>query len=218
VRGNYNQKWSGASSLFRGRGPSGLAAACALLVLIGDVPADQLKISSVRPDNASITLEFDYPSALMNENWDVFSFDGDGVSYDGMAAGWELAEPAFLLTGAVFSVWNDSGQNGRLPVSDVANRFYAVGSLLADQDTDGLSDARELFLYHTDPEDSDSDHDLLSDYDEQVSHGTDPNNADTDGDSVDDGTEVAQGRSPFAGAVQDTSGILNLVVHTPNAP
>jgi hypothetical protein len=185
---------------------------------IGEIHAEQLRISLVAQDAASITLGLEYPAALMNENWDIFSFDSDAGIYGGFAAGWDLAEPAFLLTGVVHSVWSDVGQSGRLPVTEVTNRFYAAGSVLADQDIDGLSDARELFLYQTNPGDPDSDHDLLSDFDEQINHGTDPNNPDSDGDLVFDGTEVAQGRNPFAGAIPDSDGTLNLVVHTPDAP
>ena len=86
-----------------------------------------------------------------------------------------------------------------------------------DSDNDGLSDTREMGVYHTDPYDADTDNDGLNDGDEvsrhtdpldpdtdndglndgdEVSRGTNPLNADTDGDGLDDNSEVSLGTSP----------------------
>jgi hypothetical protein len=64
-----------------------------------------------------------------------------------------------------------------------------------DSDCDGLSNRREVMVYHTNPRVADTDGDGLDDGDE-VAIGTDPNNADTDGDGLDDGDEVAIGTDP----------------------
>lgn len=98
-------------------------------------------------------------------------------------------------------------------------RAYAAGDGVLDSDNDGLTDAREKFLYHTCATNLDSDSDGLVDgYSGVVttnqypggittngsvyvlgekSLGTDPNKADTDGDGMSDGWEVAHGHNPL---------------------
>ena len=58
-------------------------------------------------------------------------------------------------------------------------RCYAAGNADLDSDGDGISDAREKYLYHTCPTNSDTDGDGLSDYYEIFVLNTDPNNAKT---------------------------------------
>jgi hypothetical protein len=62
-------------------------------------------------------------------------------------------------------------------------RFYAAGNAdtnaETDPDGDGLTWAREMFMYHTSPTNSDSDNDGLNDYEEVINRRTDPNNSDT---------------------------------------
>ncbi|NJK80869.1 MAG: hypothetical protein HC914_13610 [Chloroflexaceae bacterium] len=65
-----------------------------------------------------------------------------------------------------------------------------VVTVNADRDGDGLSDADEVDIYITDPNDIDTDNDTLSDYIE-VRIGTNPLVADTDGDTLSDAVEVA---------------------------
>lgn len=66
--------------------------------------------------------------------------------------------------------------------------YYIFGSL--DQDHDGLMDAEERDIYHTDPLNPDTDGDGLSDYAEVRTHHTDPLKADTDGDGLTDRDEL----------------------------
>ena len=62
-----------------------------------------------------------------------------------------------------------------------------------DCDQDGLTDAYELLVSHTDPR-----------------------NWDSNGDGIGDGIAVLQGRNPRApGSVPDTNGVINLQVYTP---
>jgi hypothetical protein len=70
------------------------------------------------------------------------------------------------------------------------------------------------FLILGTPQDSDLDG-LTDAYERLISH-TDPNNPDTDGDGVSDAIEVLQGRNPLVpGAVADTGGAILFDVYTP---
>ncbi len=61
---------------------------------------------------------------------------------------------------------------------------------MIDSDGDGLLDAEETTVYHTDPLNPDTDNDQLSDGDEILKYDTIPFLADTDGDLVSDGQEI----------------------------
>jgi len=82
------------------------------------------------------------------------------------------------------------------------------GPVVADTDSDGLSDADETDVYGTDPLDPDTDDDGLEDGKEVLDHGTDPLVADTDGDGLDDGLEVAAGSDPLD-ADSDDDGVVD---------
>lgn len=62
-----------------------------------------------------------------------------------------------------------------LPSDTSSVRFFILGDHDLDYDSDGLPDAGEILLYHTDPADSDSDDDGVTDGAEIV-RGTDPLN------------------------------------------
>jgi transglutaminase-like putative cysteine protease/protocatechuate 3,4-dioxygenase beta subunit len=55
-----------------------------------------------------------------------------------------------------------------------------------DDDEDGLTNGQELYVYQTDPNDSDSDDDGLDDYNETMIIFSNPNNNDTDNDGLTD--------------------------------
>jgi outer membrane protein OmpA-like peptidoglycan-associated protein len=67
--------------------------------------------------------------------------------------------------------------------------YYIFGNL--DSDHDGLNDAEERDIYHTDPFNPDTDGDGLSDYEEVRRTHTDPLKADSDGDGLTDKEELA---------------------------
>lgn len=73
----------------------------------------------------------------------------------------------------------------------------AILTVIPDSDGDGLSDADETNIYHTDPNKADTDGDGLNDYDEIFVHLTNPLNQDTDGDGFLDSYEVLTGKSPL---------------------
>ena len=68
--------------------------------------------------------------------------------------------------------------------------IYHTNPLNPDTDGDGLNDYDEVRVYHTDPLKADTDGDGLTDYDEIMIYHTDPLNPDTDGDGLSDGAEV----------------------------
>lgn len=67
---------------------------------------------------------------------------------------------------------------------------FEILDLGIDFDEDGLSDARETFIFHTSPTTNDTDDDQLPDGDEILIYLTDPLLNDTDGDRLLDGSEV----------------------------
>ena len=78
-----------------------------------------------------------------------------------------------------------------------------------DTDGDGLSDADEINIHGTDPNNPDTDGDGLNDGDEVNIHGTDPLNPDTDGDGLTDGAEVnVHGTNPLL-ADTDADGLTD---------
>ena len=76
----------------------------------------------------------------------------------------------------------------------------ATLTVIPDSDGDGLSDADESDVYHTDPTKADTDGDGLSDFAEVQTHGTNPLLADTDGDGFTDSYEIQTGKSPMSAA------------------
>jgi len=107
---------------------------------------------------------------------DDATFNGKGLLHltgtdylDDFAAGPDQAADVFSTFGLGFS-------------------YYIFGSL--DADHDGLTDAQERDLYHTDPLNPDTDGDGLNDYAEVKTHHTDPLKADSDGDGLTDNEEL----------------------------
>jgi hypothetical protein len=104
----------------------------------------------------------------------------------------------FATTNLAPSAWQfvvrcDPGQTN-LTVTDraIPMEFYILG-LTTDTDTDGLTDAFETLVTHTNP-----------------------NSTDTDNDGVSDYVEYLQGRNPrVAGVTPDTNGVVQLITYTP---
>jgi hypothetical protein len=82
-----------------------------------------------------------------------------------------------------------------IPQEGVLTVYQCAG----DSDADGLYDGDELYVYDTDPFDTDSDGDRLEDGDEVAGtfgYVTDPDDEDSDGDHLNDGTEITAGTNP----------------------
>jgi outer membrane protein OmpA-like peptidoglycan-associated protein len=74
---------------------------------------------------------------------------------------------------------------------------------LLDEDGDGLTNAEETTVFHTNPNSADSDGDGISDGPEVKRFRTDPLVTDTDGDGLSDGEEIRIGSNPLN---RDTDG------------
>jgi hypothetical protein len=93
---------------------------------------------------------------------------------DLIASWWDLAVDATNVnTSTNFIEWVDTNAMVQ------GMRFYSAGNADVDTDGDGLSDAREKFIYHTNSNTNDTDHDGLHDDYEILTLHTDPNNPKT---------------------------------------
>jgi hypothetical protein len=98
----------------------------------------------------------------------------------------ELAMPALSLTNWIWLMRGGPGQTEfNVTNSPLPESYYALGTML-DSDNDGLSDALEKLVFHTDPL-----------------------NEDTDGDGLRDGEEVWLGLDPLVDESAQTWGRLN---------
>jgi len=82
----------------------------------------------------------------------------------------------------------DTDSDGLTDYEEVTT--YLTNPLLTDTDGEGLSDYAEVVTYNTNPLLADSDSDGLSDYAEVITYLTNPLLADTDGDGLSDQAEV----------------------------
>jgi predicted outer membrane repeat protein len=106
----------------------------------------------------------------------------------------QLTTVGYLKTG---SPCINTGLAAGAPATDIDGIARPVGSGVdmgcyefKDYDGDGLSDSKEINVYHTDPLNADTDGDGISDGDEINVYHTDPLNADSDGDGISDGDEI----------------------------
>ncbi len=92
-----------------------------------------------------------------------------------------------------------------------ATAIAATAAVEGDADGDGLSNAQEINILQTDPNNPDTDGDGLTDGEEALTYGTDPRSADTDSDLIPDGEEVNRyGTDPLL-ADSDGDGINDVV-------
>jgi hypothetical protein len=135
----------------------------------------------------------------------VFSAVATGlapISYQWQKSGVDISN----ATNAVLTLHqiqlNDAGDYAvkiTNPLGSVTSNVATL-TVIPDADGDGLSDADETNVYHTDPTKVDTDGDGLSDFAEVQTHGTNPLLADTDGDGFTDSYEIQTGKSPTSAA------------------
>ena len=121
--------------------------------------------------------------------------------------------PSFLGgTLPTFNLFGDQSQDGtwKVVVSNTVGTTEASFEyrMFVDNDSDGLSNYREVNFTLTNPDLADSDADGLSDPDELSIHGTDPNIADVDEDGLNDSEEIAATTDPSV-ADTDNDGLLD---------
>ena len=121
--------------------------------------------------------------------------------------------PSFLGgTLPTFNLLGDQSSDGtwKVVVSNTVGTTEASFEyrMFVDNDSDGLSNYREVNFTLTNPDLADSDADGLSDPDELSIHGTDPNIADVDEDGLNDSEEIAATTDPSV-ADTDNDGLLD---------
>lgn len=136
---------------------AGLFGMGALSSLAGD---PQLRISEWTATCSEVCLKVELPVGFMHRLDILASTNLAGGDWVYLATG--------LEGGGLASVtWLHPAPSGAQAC------FYLVGDHDLDTDLDGLSDAGEMLVHHTDPLQSDSDRDGLSDGDE-IRRGTNP--------------------------------------------
>ena len=151
-------------------------------------------ISAIHFDSASNEVSLYILTTGLVGTLEIFTLD---LAYTGSldtTTGWLVAATNLGVDGTTQIIWTAS--------TAFSNGAYGTRLFLAargdiDSDGDGLSDAREQFIHHTSPTQSDSDQDDLSDAAEIVL-GTNPLIADTDEDGYTDGYETASGSDPLS--------------------
>ena len=139
-------------------------------------PPTNLMIVAATAVSNNVVLKIGYPDTFTNR-LEIFNFDsGDAPEHEQLAGTnnfWNLLATDISVSGTSVSWTNTS-----LPTS-LYRRFYVAGNADIDADSDGLANAREIYLYHTSASTNDTDGDGIGDYAEVMTDKTDPNNNDT---------------------------------------
>ena len=119
---------------------------------ISSEPAGGTKLTIAYPDNYTNRLDIYTCTDLVKEDWSLAITTNANIAQHK-------------------TIWVSPAYPDRA-------RFFAGGNADYDEDGDGLPSAREKFLYHTSPTNSDTDTDGYTDYEEVIIYHTDPNNND----------------------------------------
>lgn len=165
---DYLKQYAGAVAVERAKQAASVpAGGGGIMMRYQGPPVEDLKWVGIERQTNGVLLTLAYPNDFTNRV-DVFTCS------DLVASWWDLSLNATNVnTSTNWIEWVDTTALSQSP------RFYAAGNAGLDSDSDGLSDAREKFMYHTCPTNSDSDGDGLTDYDEIMTLNTDPNHSKT---------------------------------------
>jgi len=90
-------------------------------------------------------------SGTQGETLDIFYQDiSPAVSFD-PSLGWLVADEDLPVNEQQLIAWEDHGSPQRAQVGEIAGRYFLIGRADIDSDGDGTPDAREQFVYGTDP-------------------------------------------------------------------
>jgi hypothetical protein len=135
-----------------------------MVLLRSEAAESNIVVESFALVSNSMKMVIGYPNDFTNR-LEIYACD------DLLAFKWVMVATNLSTTGTNEITWLDTVV---YPESDVSKAYsFAVGNADFDSDGDGLPDAREYFVY-----------------------GTNPNDPDTDGDGMNDGDEAAQGFDP----------------------
>jgi hypothetical protein len=136
-----------------------------------------LVIHSIESVSNGMALGISWPELFTNK---LEVFARTNLTQDG----WFVISTNLSTVGTNSLWWTDT-----TITTSIVSRFYVVGNADLDTDQEGITDARERWIYGTDEDAADSDGDGLNDWDEIFVAGTQPWIMDTDFDGVLDGED-----------------------------
>lgn len=170
-----------------------LSAAPMMMSMSAPAVVTNIQLTIESTSNGTVEVEAYWPVDFTNR-LEIYA------ASDLVTADWQIAQTEISTTGGSSYAWEDTNTN-------LTQRMYAAGNMDIDTDGDGIPDAREKYLYKTDPDLADTDGDGVDDGAE-VANGTDPLQADSDGDGLHDGIEDALAAST---QTNGTDGVLVIV-------
>lgn len=170
-----------------------LSAAPMMMSMSAPAVVTNIQLTIESTGNGTVEVEAYWPVDFTNR-LEIYA------ASDLVTADWQIAQTEISTTGGSSYAWEDTNTN-------LTQRMYAAGNMDIDTDGDGIPDAREKYLYKTDPDLADTDGDGVDDGAE-IANGTDPLQADSDGDGLHDGIEDALAAST---QTNGTDGVLVIV-------
>lgn len=155
-----------------------------------------IRMGIERLGNGTVEVQVGWPDGF-SDTLEIYS------ATDLIAGNWQFAHTNINTASSSSYIWEDTDTN-------FTQRMYVAGNMDVDSDGDGIPDAREKYIFKTNPDLADTDGDGVNDGAE-IASGTNPLQADSDGDGLHDGIEDA-----LAASVQTngSGGVLIVVPGT----